>query len=122
MDAGAAIRGETTSEMQGDSPKEENGSNGSTSFSDIRRRGSAGTLQPRPADGAGAAPAQIGVEEVYSREMGRGNSREGAVEEAAAEEGTAGGNPPPPLPSRTTWTRRVPHPVLIGHAASLTPY
>jgi len=26
--------------------------------------------------------------------------------------------PPPPL--RTKWTRRVPHPVLIGHAASLT--
>jgi hypothetical protein len=30
--------------------------------------------------------------------------------------------PPPPHPSRTKWTRRVPHPVLIGHAASLTPY
>ena len=29
--------------------------------------------------------------------------------------------PPPPAP-RTKWTRRVPHPVLIGHAASLTPY
>ena len=28
---------------------------------------------------------------------------------------------PPPLP-RPKWTRRVPHPVLIGHAASLTPY
>ena len=28
----------------------------------------------------------------------------------------------PPPPSRTKWTRRVPHPVLIGHAASLTPY
>ena len=27
--------------------------------------------------------------------------------------------PPPP---RTKWTRRVPHPVLIGHTASLTPY
>ena len=35
----------------------------------------------------------------------------------------AGGLPPPPLPPlRTKWTRRVPHPVLIGHAASLTPY
>ena len=33
------------------------------------------------------------------------------------------GTPPPPPPfSRTKWTRRVPHPVLIGHAASLTPY
>jgi hypothetical protein len=25
-------------------------------------------------------------------------------------------------PPRTKWTRRVPHPVLSGHAASLTPY
>ena len=31
--------------------------------------------------------------------------------------------PPPPFPSPgTNRTRRVPHPVLIGHAASLTPY
>jgi hypothetical protein len=30
----------------------------------------------------------------------------------------APGAPPP----RTKWTRRVPHPVLIGHAAFLTPY
>ena len=28
---------------------------------------------------------------------------------------------PPPPPFRTKWSRRVPHPVLIGHAASLTP-
>jgi len=28
---------------------------------------------------------------------------------------------PPPPSSRTKWTRRVPHPVPIGHAASLTP-
>ena len=28
--------------------------------------------------------------------------------------------PPPPPPPRTKWTRRVPRPVLIGHAASLT--
>ena len=27
-----------------------------------------------------------------------------------------------PPPSRTNRTRRVPHPVLIGHAASLAPY
>ena len=34
--------------------------------------------------------------------------------------GTANhGNAPPP--PRTKWTRRVPHPVLIGHAASITP-
>ena len=30
--------------------------------------------------------------------------------------------PNPPRPLRTNRTRRVPHPVLIGHAASLTPY
>jgi hypothetical protein len=30
--------------------------------------------------------------------------------------------PPPPPSPRTEWTRRVPHPVLSGHAASLTPY
>ena len=33
--------------------------------------------------------------------------------------------PPPPLPPPplvTKWTRRVPHLILIGHAASLTPY
>ena len=29
---------------------------------------------------------------------------------------------PPPPPPRTKWTRRVLHLVLIGHAASLTPY
>ena len=34
-----------------------------------------------------------------------------------AENMTACGPPP-----RTKWTRRVPHPVLIGHAASLAPY
>ena len=28
----------------------------------------------------------------------------------------------PPPPPRTKWSRRVPHSVLIGHAASLTPY
>ena len=32
------------------------------------------------------------------------------------------GTESPPPPPRTKWTRRVPHPVLIGHAASLTPY
>jgi hypothetical protein len=29
---------------------------------------------------------------------------------------------PTEVPPRTNWTRRVPHPVLIGHAASLTSY
>ena len=42
-----------------------------------------------------------------------------AAPPAACVSGNAG---PPPPPPRTKWTRRVPHPVLIGHAASLTPY
>ena len=29
-------------------------------------------------------------------------------------------SPPPPPPLHTKWARRVPHPVLIGHAASLS--
>ena len=39
---------------------------------------------------------------------------------AASSERRGGGSLPPP--SRTNRTRRVPHPVLIGHAASLAPY
>jgi hypothetical protein len=31
-------------------------------------------------------------------------------------------HPRPLPPPRTKWTRRVPHPVLSGHAATLTPY
>jgi hypothetical protein len=46
-----------------------------------------------------------------------GASRALAVRLDAAAPGPAGARPPPP--SRTKWTRRVPHPVLIGHAASL---
>ena len=38
------------------------------------------------------------------------------------EAGPCHASTPPPPPPRTKWTRRVPHPVLIGHAASLTPY
>ena len=40
-----------------------------------------------------------------------------------APRGAAPPPPPPPAPPpRTKWTRRVPHPVLTGHAASLTSY
>jgi hypothetical protein len=44
------------------------------------------------------------------------------VSEAAYIVAQARSTPPPTHPPRTKWTRRVPHPVLIGHAASLTPY
>jgi len=58
------------------------------------------------------------------RRGGDGERRSG---DGAARDGVALRRPglrlpvltPPP---RTKWTRRVPHPVLIGHAASLTPY
>ena len=52
---------------------------------------------------------------------------EGAVHLARAL-GEGGGlqdlelGPPPPPPPRTNRTRRVLHPILIGHAASFTPY
>ena len=52
-------------------------------------------------------------------------AREGVLRAVAEWWGLAGaraGCPPPPPPPRTKWTRRVPRPVLIGHAASLTPY
>ena len=64
-----------------------------------------------PASGEGAAPRFYSVWVPLSRAH--------TINVAAA--GGSGGAPPP-LPPRTKWTRRVPHPVLIGHAASLTPY
>jgi hypothetical protein len=53
-----------------------------------------------------------------------GARADGRVRAPAAREGlqlSLVDNPRPP-PSRTNRTRRVPHPVLIGHVASLTPY
>ena len=41
---------------------------------------------------------------------------------AAAGSQRAASSPRPPPPLVLSRTRRVPHPVLIGHAASLTPY
>jgi len=46
-----------------------------------------------------------------------GNSSNRCVSAQAAHVSSRGLPPPPP---RTKWTRRVPHPVLIGHAASLS--
>jgi hypothetical protein len=46
--------------------------------------------------------------------------KHGRVAMLAAAGSIAQARPPPPL--RTNRTRRVPHPVLIGHATSLTPY
>ena len=51
----------------------------------------------------------------------RSGSR-GSAEEARAPWDYTAQDPPPPLPSRTNWTRLVPHPVLSGHVSSLAPY
>jgi len=53
----------------------------------------------------------------FVRVLGR-TATEGDVAAAELIAPFFGWTPPP----RTKWTRRVPHPVLIGHAASLTPY
>ena len=51
------------------------------------------------------------------RERMRDADREDLLVLSSADEEGAS----PPTPPRTKWTRCVPHPVLIGHAASLTP-
>ena len=48
-------------------------------------------------------------------------SRSGASARRSPSPPSSPSEPPPP-PPRTKWTRRVPHPVLIGHAASLGRY
>ena len=75
---------------------------------------------------------------VYSRDMGRGNSREGggavSLSASAVDRDSNGSNgraltsprapgscPPHPL-SRTNWTRPVLLPVLTGHVSSFCPY
>ena len=78
-------------------------------------------------------PALLSTEGVYSRDMGRGNSREGGGvpppapiprrRSNSSSRWRPGAPPPPPSPPpRTKWTRRVPHPVPTGHVSSLTPY
>ena len=47
----------------------------------------------------------------------RGEARQGDGRRPRSR-GDAPPSPPPPPPARTKWTRRVPHPVLIGHAVS----
>ena len=54
---------------------------------------------------------ELGVFRDMAAPRPRGSSYSGSIPRA-----------PPPPPLRTNRTRRVPHPVLIGHAASFTPY
>ena len=75
---------------------------------------------PGSADRAAAAPrgaAGAGAGAVPRHELLHALSRKKLEKMFAARRVRV--TPPPP---RTKWTRRVPHPVLIGHTASLTPY
>jgi hypothetical protein len=68
-----------------------------------------------------APEAAVVLKPLYSlwQRLRGGAALRGAHGPRAKGEGArvAAGPPPPP---RTQWTRRVPHPVLIGHAASLS--
>jgi hypothetical protein len=78
----------------------------------------AGVLQGRAArEGGGGTLSSVFAGTVTLETLGIWACARGA---AARVSRSLQGAPPPPL--RTKWTCRVPHPVLIGHAASLTPY
>ena len=77
--------------------------------------GGGGRAAPHPAD----ARARDALHAAGRVETPRLRLPAAAGAAGAAGAAAAGGRPPPP-PPRTKWTRRVPHPVLIGHAASLT--
>jgi len=95
--------------------------------------------QPRGLDRLDASPQSPGRSSRGRRRTPRGRGRGGRRGSsgpqthrgrAALPRSRPAGAPAPsapgpaalPPPPRTKWTRRVPHPVLIGHAASLTPY
>ena len=91
--------------------------------------GSKGGGGPETRDTSRAPPApdpHLGRAAFRARSAERRAAATGAAAAAVggighAPAGSAGGCPPPPPPLfRTNRTRRVPHPVLIGHAASLS--
>ena len=68
---------------------------------------------------------EAGGKSVNRRRVERGLSELAVdvVELVGPEDGDEANKVSSPSPSpRTKWTRRIPHPVLIGHAASLAPY
>jgi len=84
---------------------------------------------------AASAPKAVGSGDRDRAARARAARAPAAMDEeflaAAVERGRFRWPPPPdagparpevPPPPRTKWTRRVPHPVLIGHTASLAPY
>jgi hypothetical protein len=58
----------------------------------------------------------------HSAETERLGAMSGTAIAAEAEQMRRERDQAPPPPPRNKWTGRVPHPVLIGQAASLTPY
>ena len=70
----------------------------------------------RAAASAGARPAAGLARVVTGGVVARAAALDGPALAGAWEALGELGLPPPPPPLRTEWTRRVPHPVLIGHA------
>jgi len=68
----------------------------------------------------GCTPRQAG--RGRGRQAGRGIASTRLPSGRGASSACTVGGPTAPPPRRTKWTRRVPPPVLIGHAASLNPY
>jgi hypothetical protein len=68
--------------------------------------------------------AAAGLSPPLARRASSGSGASAGVSLSQAADKVAGRcPPPPPFPfPRTKWTRRVPRPVLIRHAASLAPY
>jgi hypothetical protein len=75
--------------------------------------GGGGRFDPESAEGSDA----LSMEELQ-KGLRLGLKTKAFVRSPPARQPGAARRPPPP--PRTKWTRRVPHPVLIGHAASLT--
>jgi tRNA A37 threonylcarbamoyltransferase TsaD len=80
-----------------------------------------GDLTSPPADRKAAADIAASFQHVAIRHLEQRLKRAVALcrdDPALSEVAPAPPTPPPP-PPRTEWTRRVPHPVLIGHASFL---
>ena len=95
----------------------------------VKRRGSHGRLRGKEAFALGAMAKWVATVSTYPVQVAQTRLRfqRGADAGVRRYHGTVDCIsrvylPPPPPPPRTRWTCRVPHPVLIGHAESLTPY